>query len=276
MLASYATGAIVCQFFRYANSSATYSDSIIGRASIQTSPFKHRWDLSTTEAREVQRKLATAVVSQGDPRGVRLIAGVDLAFDKASNQAIAALVMLSYPNLDIVNKYTVTRTIPFPYVPGLLSFREGPAIMDLFECLPDMPDLIMFDGQGLAHPRRLGIASHLGVLLNIPSIGVAKSRLIGQPAAELPVEKGARVDLIAPEGDIIGRLLRTRSHVSPVYVSVGHRIGLDAACRWVMNCTTGTRIPEPTKQADRLAASTKRIVTGDTMQADRNGCKKPD
>lgn len=218
----------------------------------------HPWDLSVKEAFALQLRLASMVVEKGELESLRRIAGCDLAFDKKNNLAIGALVVVSYPDLEIVERVTYTSPIVFPYVPGLLSFREGPVIMELFKKIREKPDLILFDGQGRAHPRGLGIASHLGLLLGIPSIGVAKSRLFGRAEKELSLEKGAMVDLLAPDGRVLGRMVRTRAMIKPVYVSVGHGVSLDEACRVVLSLAPRFRIPIPTREADRLAAYAKK------------------
>lgn len=219
--------------------------------------MRHEWTLSPKEAVVLQKRLARQVLTSGCPDKVRLVAGCDLAFEKKRNRAIAAMVVLTYPELDVVEEVTHIAPVSFPYIPGLLSFREGPAIMELFSRMKNRVDLVMFDGQGLAHPRGLGIASHLGLLLEIPSIGVGKSRLFGHAASDPALEKGAMIDLYSPDGGVVGRVVRTRSRVSPVYVSVGHGLDLDSACKWVLSCTGGYRIPEPTRQAHLLAARTK-------------------
>lgn len=218
----------------------------------------HDWDLSPRDAMALQRELAARVVARGDPPepAVRFVAGCDVAFEKARDRAVGAVVVLRYPGLDVVERVVVESPIAFPYVPGLLSFRETPLLVRAFEQLEHAPDLVMVDGHGYAHPRRFGIACHIGVLLGVPTIGVAKSRLVGDEAA-VAAPRGSRADLI-DAGEVIGRLVRTRDGVRPLYVSVGHQIGLDAAERWVLRCARGFRLPEPTRLADRLAGDAKR------------------
>jgi deoxyribonuclease V len=165
-------------------------------------------------------------------------------------------VLLAYPSLDEVERITVETPVRFPYVPGLLSFRETPVLIAAFEHLPEKPDLLLVDGHGFAHPRRFGFACHIGLLLDTPTVGVAKSRLIGAHGSLAP-PRGSRADL-TDAGDVVGSLVRTRGGVRPVYVSIGHRIALSAAERWVVACARGYRVPEPTRLADRIAGQAKR------------------
>lgn len=220
----------------------------------------HPWDLSPREAAALQRELAARVVREGDvsERAVRFIAGSDAAFDRPSGRAAGAVVVLAWPSLEVVERVTVETPVTFPYVPGLLSFREAPVLIPAFERLRHAPDLLMVDGHGYAHPRRFGFACHLGLLLDVPAIGVAKSRLIGE-AGTLAGPRGSRADLV-DAGEVAGALLRTREGVRPVYVSAGHRISLAAAERWALACATTYRVPEPTRLADRLAAEAKRTM----------------
>ena len=218
----------------------------------------HPWDLSPKEAIALQATLAARVIREGDldERAVRRIAGADVAFDKLNGRAVGAVVLLAYPSLDEVDRVVIETPVTFPYVPGLLSFRETPVLLGAFERLPETPDLLMVDGHGYAHPRRFGFACHLGLLLDLPAIGVAKSRLIGEQGT-VAGPRGSRADL-THEGDVIGLMLRTRQGVRSVYVSVGHRISLAAAERWALNCARGYRVPEPTRRADRIAGEAKR------------------
>lgn len=221
----------------------------------------HRWDLDYRQAMALQAELAPQVVREGDPAGVRLVAGADLAFDRAGARAIAAVVVLSYPELEPVESVALTVEQSFPYIPGLLSFRETPALLAAFERLAQRPDLLMADGHGYAHPRRFGLACHLGLLLDLPVIGVAKSRFIGQHG-EVGPDPGDRADLV-DGGEVIGGVLRTRAGSRPLHVSVGHRVSLQAAEAWVLRCCRGHRLPEPTRLADRLAREEKaRVLAG--------------
>ncbi len=222
--------------------------------------LSHPWDLSIKEALDVQRRLSSHVLTEGHlpDEAIHYVAGCDLAFHKPTDEAIGALVILSYPDLVIQERVTTIEPIQFPYVPGLLSFREGPVLLNLFKKATIKPDLILFDGHGQAHPRSFGVASHVGLLLGIPSIGVAKSRLCGFTQGDPGEAKGAMVDLFNLDKDVVGRVMRTRSHVSPVYISVGHGLSLDESCRLALACTKVHRLPEPTRLADKLAAEIKK------------------
>jgi deoxyribonuclease V len=227
----------------------------------------HPWDLSPKEAIALQRELASHVIRTGDlPESeVRFVAGSDVAFDKPNGRGVGAIVVLAYPSLEVVERVSVESVVTFPYVPGLLSFRETPVLIEAFERLRYTPDLLMVDGHGYAHPRRFGFACHLGLLLDIPTIGVAKSRLIGTQGT-VAGPRGSRADL-TDNGEVIGSMLRTRQGVRSIYVSVGHRISLAAAERWVLACGGGYRVPEPTRLADRLAAEAKREMLAATEAA---------
>lgn len=212
----------------------------------------HPWDVSPKEAVAIQRELAGRVVRGGGTGEVRRVAGADIAVGRGSKRARGAVVVLSYPELELVEAVTVEAELSFPYVPGLLSFREAPVLREAFRQLRRPFDLLLVDGQGYAHPRRFGLACHLGLLLDVPAIGVAKSRLLGEHD-EPGLEAGDRADLV-DGGEVIGGVLRTRSNVKPLYVSVGHRIGQAEAEAWVIRCGRGYRLPEPTRLADKAAA----------------------
>ncbi|MDI6857333.1 MAG: deoxyribonuclease V [Dehalococcoidia bacterium] len=218
-------------------------------------PETQRWDVSTAEAVEIQRKLAPLVVSEGSPADVRRVAGVDISVDRYRARARGAVVVLSYPELAIEEEVVIETALRFPYVPGLLSFREAPVILEAFERVRRMPDLLLVDGHGLAHPRRFGIACHLGVTLGLPTIGCAKSRLCGVHDAP-SLEAGSRAPLW-DAGEVIGSVVRTRDGIAPVFVSVGHLIGLDEAVEWTLRCASGYRIPEPLRQAHMAAGRHK-------------------
>ncbi len=212
----------------------------------------HRWDVSPADARAIQERLRSRVSERGRVGSVRTVAGVDVGFDDGGRTARAAVAVLAYPGLRLVARAVARRPAKFPYVPGLLSFRELPVVLEALGRLPEPPDVVLCDGQGRAHPRRFGLACHLGVWTGWPTIGVAKSLLTGSHGA-LPPERGARVPLM--DGDeVIGAVLRTRDGVRPVYVSVGHRVSLDAAVRLVLRCTPRYRLPETTRWAHRLAS----------------------
>jgi deoxyribonuclease V len=226
----------------------------------------HPWDVSPREAMRLQRELASRVLREGvlDAARVHYVAGADVAFDKPNRRGVAAAVLLAYPSLETVECVTVEAPVTFPYVPGLLSFRETPLLLNAFERLRGTPDLVMIDGHGYAHPRRCGFACHVGLLLDVPTIGVAKSRLVGAHAPVAPA-RGSRADLLH-EDEVVGSLLRTREDVRPVYVSVGHRIGLRDAERWVLACAAGRRVPAPTRLADALAGAAKRRMVEATLE----------
>jgi deoxyribonuclease V len=204
---------------------------------------------STHEAEEIQRRLRERVITEGEPQPVR-VAGLDVAYDVDSDRVVGAVVVLDAHTLDVLDQATTHARAAFDYVPGLLAFREAPALLAALERLTVAPDLLVCDGYGLAHPRRFGLACHLGVLTDLPAIGVAKTPFTSSFTPPGP-ERGARSDLVA-DGDVLGRVLRTRSGVKPVFVSVGHRIGLDAACRIVLGLCRDVRLPETTRAADRL------------------------
>ncbi len=211
----------------------------------------HPWTLSIPEAAGVQRDLAGRVVAEGEPGPVRLVAGVDVGYRGVFGRA--AVAVLSYPALEPVETARAELPAPFPYVPGFLSFREAPTILAAFERLTSTPDLILVDGQGIAHPRRFGVAAHLGLLLDLPTIGCAKSRLIG--TADEPADERGAFTLLRHRGETIGAVVRTRPGVSPIYVSVGQRIGLEAAIAWTLRCTGRYRLPEPIRAAHRAASA---------------------
>jgi len=216
----------------------------------------HRWNLTTTQAREVQLELASRVSRTNEVVSPRFIAGVDISVDRARGVARGAVVVLSYPNLKVVETRVVEGRVDFPYIPGLLTFREAPLTLAAFERLDITPDLVLFDGQGIAHPRRMGLAAHLGLFLDTPTIGCAKSRLCGSHQIP-PQEAGGYAELMDGE-EIIGAALRTKAGTKPVYVSIGHRVDLQASIYWVMRCCRGYRLPEPTRLA-HLAAGGKLV-----------------
>lgn len=214
--------------------------------------LRHEWEVTPREAVAIQQRLRPYVTVSDDFGTVRYVAGVDVGFEDHNRVTRAAVAVLSFPGLELIESTIARRPTRFPYVPGLLSFREGPAVLQALEQLGTRPHLLLCDGQGLAHPRRFGLACHLGVLLDLPAIGVAKTRLIGEhePVAE---ERGAW-SALRDRDELIGAVLRTRRAVKPVYVSVGHRVSLPSALEWVMNCTTRYRLPETTRWAHRLAS----------------------
>ncbi len=213
---------------------------------------RHDWNVSPQEAVAIQERMRCLVETADHLPEILSVAGVDVCFDEGGQFARAAAVVLSFPDLKLMDQAVAQRAVEFPYVPGLLAFRELPAVLDALARLRQLPDLILCDGHGIAHPRRFGMACHLGMLLDRPAIGVAKTRLIGHHI-EPPRERGSWVPL--QDGDeVIGAVLRTRTGVKPVYVSIGHRLTLQTAIRLVMACTTRYRLPETTRQAHRLAS----------------------
>ena len=222
--------------------------------------FEHDWDVSPKEARAIQQRLRTQVVVHDDIGTITRIAGVDVGFEEHGKVTRAAVAVLDGETLACCEHAIARRPTGFPYVPGLLSFREIPAVLEALALLSQPPDLLLCDGQGLAHPRRFGIACHLGVLTGIPAIGVAKSRLTGTHA-EVPDVRGAWVPLCAGD-EVIGAVLRTRVKVKPVFVSIGHRVCLETAVAQVMRCVTRYRLPETTRLADRLASRRGTVPVG--------------
>jgi deoxyribonuclease V len=216
-------------------------------------PDADTWNVSPAAARALQRRLAGSVVATGDVQDVHTVAGVDISVGtRGSNAGRAAVVLLAWPELTPLEQAIERAEVRFPYIPGLLSFRELPLVLPAFARLSRRPDLVVVDGQGLAHPRRFGIACHLGVLLDLPAIGCAKSRLTGWPQGALAEEAGARVPL-ADRGEVVGYEVRSRTGVKPLYVSPGHRIGPEEAVTWVLRLTKGYRLPEPTRLAHQAA-----------------------
>lgn len=214
---------------------------------------RHAWNVSPKEAIAIQEQLRKEVITENRlEEPVRHVAGVDVGFEEGNTLARAAVVVLDFPSLEPREHAIARLPVTFPYVPGLLSFREIPAVLEAMARLSVLPDLLLCDGQGIAHPRRFGIASHLGVLTGIPSVGVAKKRLIGHHAA-VPDARGSWQPL-QDRGEVIGAVLRTRPHVKPLYVSIGHRLNLETAIGYVMRCTTKYRLPETARWAHRLAS----------------------
>lgn len=212
----------------------------------------HPWNLTPQEAIALQQELRRHIVIADRLGPVHRVAGVDVGFEDKGATTRAAVAVLSYPQLELVESAIAHRPTSFPYVPGLLSFREIPTVLDTFAKLSALPDLILCDGQGIAHPRRLGIATHLGLLLDTPSIGVGKTRLWGR-YGKVPEGRGEWTPL-KDNAEIIGAVLRTRPGIKPLFISPGHRISLDTAIRYVMGCVTRYKLPETTRQAHRLAS----------------------
>ena len=215
--------------------------------------WTHPWPTSIQEARDLQERLASQVTRRNEaPDEPRYVAGIDVSGKGADGRVRAAAVVLRWEDMAVVEVRTADTAPRFPYVPGLLAFREAPAVLDVLGRLDTTPDLILADGQGLAHPRRFGLACHVGLLAGVPTIGCAKSLLVGRYSGLSP-EQGASADLVDRD-EVVGAAVRTRSGVSPVFVSVGHRVDLAAAVRLTLACCRGYRVPEPTRTAHHAAA----------------------
>jgi len=212
----------------------------------------HSWSLTPKEAARIQETLAERVDLAWDGRSVSTVAGIDVSVKDGVSRA--AIVVLSLPDLAPLESATSQMPTPFPYVPGLLTFREGPVVLDAWTKLTRIPDVVLFDGQGIAHPRRMGLAAHLGLWFDVPTIGCAKSRLYGEHAEPGP-RKGDKAELRderEPEV-VLGAVLRTRANVKPVYVSPGHRIDVETATALTLRCCTRYRLPAPTRWAHKVA-----------------------
>ncbi|MEP6901397.1 MAG: deoxyribonuclease V [Actinomycetota bacterium] len=217
----------------------------------------HDWNLTMQAAIELQKQLAYEVIREDSfAAPVTTVAGIDLGYDRQTDLSRAVAVVLKFPELELIESAEAILPIQFPYVPGLLSFRETPVAIKALEKLKNAPDLILCDGQGIAHPRRFGIACHIGLFTGVPSIGVAKSLLIGKYGA-LDETRGSTAPLIHYNEEV-GVALRTKNKVQPVYVSVGHKISLETAANYVLQCVTKYRLPETTRLADRMASYRKR------------------
>jgi deoxyribonuclease V len=215
---------------------------------------RHAWNVSPAAARRIQERLRKHTIQHDQLGAIRLIAGVDASYDQARQLARAAVVVFQFPSLTLLEQIVVQRALTFPYVPGLLSFRELPVVLAALRQLRHPPDLILCDGQGIAHPRRMGVATHLGILTDLPTIGVAKTRLIGEHG-RVPGRKGRWAPLVDND-EVIGAVLRTRRAIKPVFVSQGHRVSLATAIAVVMKCVTCYRLAEPIRAAHRAAGLT--------------------
>jgi deoxyribonuclease V len=225
----------------------------------------HQWDVTPKEAIEIQQRLRSMVSVAGLDKEPRFVAGCDISFDKGSDVVYAGVVVLELPALIEVGRSTTIAQAKFPYIPGLLSFRESPALLEAWEKLEVQPDLVVIDGQGYAHPRRFGIASHFGVLIDLPTVGCAKTVLVGK--YETPDAKAGSYSPLIDREELIGAALRTQDGVNPVFVSVGHRINLESAIEVVLRCTTDYRIPEPTRQAHLSVNALRRGEEPKKLQA---------
>jgi deoxyribonuclease V len=212
--------------------------------------------MTPRQAIRLQRRLAGRVRIEPLPRPLRLVAGADVAFSPDEKRCLAGVVVYDVQKQEVVEQVLAWRPVRFPYVPGLLSFREAPAVLAAVRKLRTVPDLFLLDAQGLAHPRRMGLASHVGLLMDRPTVGCAKSRLCGEQ--QTPAATAGSIAPLTHCGDTIGSVLRTRNGIKPVYVSVGHRVTLPDAISVVMSCVTRYRLPEPTRLAHILVTRHRR------------------
>jgi deoxyribonuclease V len=210
----------------------------------------HEWNLTPDEAARVQKELRDRLILVWDGRPIATIGGVDISIK--TETARAAIVVIRYPDLTPIEAVTADAPLVFPYIPGLLSFREGPAALATWDKLQNKPDLLMFDGQGIAHPRGIGIAAQMGLWLERPTIGVAKSRLFGRHE-EVGPARGDRADLLDRQGNVIGTVLRSKEKTNPLYISPGHLMDVEHATQFVISCLAGYRLPEPTRWAHKVA-----------------------
>ena len=218
--------------------------------------IRHAWDITPKEAMRLQAELAGLVREEALRRPVRTVAGTDCAFLDGGRRIVAAAVLCDARTMAVLARHHAVQPCGFPYVPGLLSFREAPAVLAALAGLAVPPDLLLCDGQGRAHPRGLGLACHVGLWADVPTIGVAKSRLCGEhrpPGGR----RGCRTQL-RHEGRVVGAVVRTRTGVKPLYVSVGHRVVLADAVRWTLRCCRGVRLPAPAREAHRYVTALKR------------------
>jgi deoxyribonuclease V len=223
--------------------------------------IEHKWVVSLSEAKKIQNKLKERIKIQPLKKEVHTICGVDTAFDNNNNLSFTALVLVSYPEIEILEEMYVVDKIQLSYIPGFLSFREGPSIVKALNRLTTQPDILMFDGQGIAHPRNMGIATHIGILFNIPSIGCAKSKLYGN-YNQVGKKKGDFSYLVSKDCNKIGVVLRTRDNVKPVFVSPGHLIDVKDSKKFVLGSAVKYKLPEPTRLADKLSKKAKKLLKG--------------
>ena len=207
----------------------------------------HPWNVSYREAIRIQEKLRTDISLTNSARTISSVAGADVSYAKRGGEGIAAMLVLSYPELDLMDEAFARGKVSFPYIPGLLSFREAPLLIEVFQRLQHLPDVVLYDGQGIAHPRSLGLASHMGLFLELPSVGCAKKKLVGD-FEEVGLQPGSTTPLKI-EGKIIGAVIRTRRGVKPVFVSPGHLIDLESSIELVLKTCRGFRLPEPLRRA---------------------------
>jgi deoxyribonuclease V len=219
--------------------------------------FLHDWNLSPQQAIEIQKQLRYEVETEDRfEKPIKTVAGIDLGYDVKNDTSRAVVVVLSFPELELIETSEAKLPIQFPYVPGLLSFRETPVAIKALENLKITPDVILCDGQGLAHPRRFGVACHIGLIADVPTIGVAKSLLVGK-FENLDEERGSTAPLMH-KNELVGVALRTKNKVQPLFVSIGHRINLETATDLVLQCAPKYRLPETTRLADKMASYRKK------------------
>ena len=211
----------------------------------------HPWNVTPAEAVEIQMDLKERISPVDDFDKIEQVGGVDVTYKKGSTKATAAVVVLSFPGLAVLETQVVEGEVSFPYIPGLFSFREIPLLIPALEKLKTIPQVILVDGQGIAHPQRMGLAAHLGILLDIPTIGCAKSRFIG--THEKPAKEKGACSYLYDHDEVIGAVVRTRTNISPVYVSIGHKISLSTAVELALKSTTKFRIPEPLRTAHQMS-----------------------
>jgi len=225
----------------------------------------HPWNVTYREAISIQEKLRRNISLIKSIRKVRSVAGADVSYSGRGGEGIAAMVVFSYPDLDLMDEAFAKGEVSFPYIPGLLSFREAPLLIEAFQRLQCIPDVVLYDGQGIAHPRSLGLASHMGLLLELPSVGCAKKKLVGD-FEEVGLQPGSTTP-IKIEGKIIGAVIRTRRGVKPVFVSPGHLIDLESSIELVLKTCRGFRLPEPIRRAHLMV---KRIRSRGTTSSMRS------
>ncbi len=219
----------------------------------------HSWNITLKEAKELQNSLVKEIQICQMPDTIHRVAGFDISYLKEKNRLIAGMVILGYPALDLIDSFVITDQINFPYIPGYLSFREAPVLLRLIESHQYPADIFVFDGHGIAHPRGFGIASHIGVLTDIPSIGCAKKKLVGNYLS--PGDQKGNISDLIYKNRVVGNVLRTRNNIKPVFVSIGHRVSLDGATKFILDCTGKYRLPEPTRLAHQLVtAYRKKLV----------------
>jgi deoxyribonuclease V len=221
--------------------------------------ISHRWDLPKEEALILQNKLACKVIRKDKIGKISLIAGADVAYQEGTDRLIAAIVVLDVNSLDIIEVTTAESYAIFPYIPGFFSFREIPPLVEAFSKLCNIFDIVVCDGQGIAHPRRFGLACHLGVLFDLPTIGCSKTRLIGNH--EEPTSARGSFSSLIDNNEVVGRVLRTQNGVKPVYVSIGHRISLETACEYILQLSPKYRLPETTRRADQIVRKKIKLIS---------------